>query len=54
MEFTEYMLWKAGVLLAIIAVWQFIRGLNGLPVQQEPYGTQAEQNQDQPSVPELR
>lgn len=31
MEFTDYMIWKLIGLCAIVCVWQFFRGLNGLP-----------------------
>jgi len=36
MEFTDYMLWKALALIAVVAVWQFWRGLNGLPPEDSP------------------
>ena len=29
MEITEFMLWKLGVMCAVVAVWQFWRGFTG-------------------------
>ena len=31
MEYTEYLIYKTLGLLAIVIIWQFLRGLNGLP-----------------------
>lgn len=41
MDYLEFKLWKVLVFLAIIFVWQFWRGLNGLPVELEQPDSQA-------------
>lgn len=40
MEFIDYMWLKFGVLCLAVIVYQFWRGLNGLPVQEEQPDTQ--------------
>jgi hypothetical protein len=46
MDYTDYLWLKALALLVIVFVWQFIRGLNGLPVHSEQPDTSTEPHQD--------
>lgn len=46
MEFTDWMLIKAGVMVALALVYGFWRGITGQPLEQEPH----ESGQDLPAA----
>ena len=47
MDFSDYLIWKLIALLALVFVYQFWRGLNGLPTRQEPSEKSAPQEPGQ-------
>lgn len=49
MDYLTFKLWKVGLLLVAVFIWQFWRGFNGLPVEREQRDTEAGSSpQDRP------
>lgn len=45
MEFTDFMLWKAGAIVAAAFVWGLFCGITGRPLGRERRDSQTEQDQ---------
>lgn len=48
MDYLGYKLWSGGILLVVVFIWQFWRGLNGLPAELEQPDTGTAQDQARP------